>query len=62
MPVRVCIDRGAYVLAPEWHPLIDGVVLGLVNAAFNRCGQRIRFGAVKIEPAETEKYRIVAHV
>ena len=49
----------AYILAPEWHPLIDGVMLGLVNAAFNRSGHRIGFGAVRIEPAETEKYRVV---
>lgn len=49
----------AYILALEWHPLIDGGMLGIVNEAFNRSGSRIGFGAIKIEPAETEKYRVV---
>ena len=50
----------AYILAPDWHPLIDGGMLGLVNAAFNRSRHRIRFGAVRIVPEAVEKYRVVA--
>jgi hypothetical protein len=49
----------AYILAPEWHPLIDGEMLAMVNGAFSKCGQGIRFGAVKIVPEEVEKYRVV---
>jgi hypothetical protein len=49
----------AYILASEWHPLIDGGMLGMVNAAFKRSRVRIGFGAIRIEPAEAEKYRVV---
>jgi len=57
--IEATTSVAAYILAPEWHPLIDGQMLGMVNAAFKRNGLRMGFGAVKIEPAETEKYRIV---
>lgn len=50
----------AYILAPDWHPLIDEKLLSMVNAAFSRSGQCIGFGAVKIVPEEVEKYRVVA--
>lgn len=39
----------AYILAPKWHPLIDAVMLAMVNKAFEKSKVPISFGAVRIE-------------
>lgn len=52
----------AYILAPEWHPLIDEEMLKLVNEACSRVGAKIGFGAIKIIPAKVQKYEIVLRV
>lgn len=38
-----------YILAPDWHPLIDAEMLRIINNAFKRRKARIRFGAIKLE-------------
>lgn len=48
----------AYVLAEEWHPLIDAAVLGIVNKAFLANDRRIRFGAIRIQPDGTDLYSL----
>ena len=42
----------SYILAPQWHPLIDAGMLTIANTAFKRAGRKIRFGMIKIHPAQ----------
>jgi hypothetical protein len=37
-----------YILAPDWHPLIDEKMLQIINEAFERHEPRIRFGAIRL--------------
>ena len=48
----------AYILAPEWHPLIDEGLLRLANDGFRASGRRIRFGAVRIVPDGPQAYKL----
>jgi hypothetical protein len=41
-----------FILAPDWHPLIDEGLLQLANTAFKKKEGRIRFGAIKIGQTE----------
>lgn len=46
----------AYVLAPAWHPLIDDELLRRINDGFRRHQRRIRFGLVRITPAQPQPF------
>jgi len=48
----------AYMLAPEWHPLIDTELLQIANTAFKESGRQIRFGAVRIVPKDLKVYKL----
>jgi hypothetical protein len=48
----------AYVLAPEWHPLIDEGLLQMINEAFRRGDRHIRFGSVRIATEESPAYKL----
>ncbi len=37
-----------YILAPDWHPLIDEKMMQIINKAFERREPRIRFGAIRL--------------
>jgi hypothetical protein len=43
----------AYILAPQWHPLIDKELLRMINDAFRRSARHIRFGIVRIVREES---------
>jgi len=51
----------AYMLAPEWHPLIDVGLLQIANSAFKENGRQIRFGAVRIVPEDSQVYKLEMH-
>jgi hypothetical protein len=38
----------AYILAPEWHPLIDKELIQMVNSAFAEQGRRIGLGVIEV--------------
>lgn len=46
----------AYILAPRWHPLIDGELLQMANTAFRDKGRPIRFGAIRIAVEDPRVY------
>jgi len=49
-----------YILAPDWHPLIDEEMLKMVNEAFDKSDQKISFGAIKI-PNTSEIYEVTVN-
>ncbi len=38
----------ALMLTPDWHPLVDEELIGMVNRRFRELNRRIRFGIVRI--------------
>lgn len=47
-----------YILAPQWHPLIDVGLLELANEGFRRAGTDIRFGIIQIEHGEPYPFKL----
>jgi hypothetical protein len=48
----------SYILAPQWHPLIDIKLLNMVNDAFRTKQSHFRFGAIRIVPKAPQIFRI----
>lgn len=46
--IRATRSIRSYILAPDWHPLIDPVLINVINAGFSAIGSSISCGAVRI--------------